>query len=119
MTNIKEITIEEVAEIVCSARGWRASGRSDSGVWLDVESGDLIAGPLWEPSQKSREIPLAEGYDIEAAFADSNAAETKLLNALSQVLAETVNEWKARYAEARSEHTSRVARSDMEAGEAW
>lgn len=132
MTNITEVTIEEVAEIVCSAGGWRASGRSDSGVWLDVESGDLIAGPLWEPGQKSRVISLvdplgwegwaallAEDYDIDAAFAGSDAAETELLNAQSQVLAETVNEWKARCAEARSEYASRVARSDTEAGETW
>src|SRR5699024_9827813 len=70
MTNIKEIAIQEVAEIVCSAGGWRARGRSGSGVWLDVESGDLIADPLWEPSQKSRVIPLVDplGWEGWAAL---------------------------------------------------
>ena len=132
MTNITEITIADVARIVSSAGGWRASGRSDSGVWLDVERGDLIEGPLWEPGQKSRVIPLvdplggegwaallAEGYDIEAAFADPDAAETELLNAQSQALAETIDEWKEKYAEARSENSSRVTKSDAEAGEMW
>lgn len=132
MTNIAEISIADVARIVSSAGGWLANGSSDSGVWLDVESGDLIAGPLWELDQKSRVIPLvdplgwegwaallAEGYDIEAAFADSDAAETKLFNAQPQVLAETVNEWKATYAEARSEYASRVDSSDKDTGQMW
>ena len=132
MTNIAEISIADVARIVSSAGGLRASGRSDSGVWLDVESGDLISGPLWEPGQKSRVVTLvdplgwegwaallAEGYDIEAAFADSDAAETELLNAQSQALAETANEWKEKYAEAGSEYSSRLTRSGAETGEMW